>query len=64
MMKGQHGAPHNVGRLGVSSRSHMYYHSLSAACHSDDPDRGERIQPIRCQIVILQGPRTWSLSVI
>lgn len=24
-----------VGRHGVYSHSHMYYHSVSAACHSD-----------------------------
>ena len=31
-----------VGRLGVSPRSHMYYHSLVAACRSHDPDRGRK----------------------
>lgn len=30
------------GRCGISSHSHVHYHSVSAACHSDGHKREER----------------------
>lgn len=47
----------SAGTRGVSSHSHMYDHSASAAYHSDGPEREEKEfkQSGISNIVILQG---------